>query len=210
MARAIRALVDGLPADDIAIDDRGMQYGHGMFETCRIVAGRIPLWSYHRARLAATALRLHIPLSLEPIDVEVTELAAACTDGVIKVLVTAGHGGRGYHGCRGYRGYRGNDYVARRVVAVFPPPQEIVDRGIGATVCLCKMRPATQPQLAGLKHLNRLEQVLACSERNDPGIAEGLMCDVDGRLIEGTATNLFLVRDGVSPPRTSTAAESPA
>ncbi len=58
MTRAIRALVDGLATNVIPIDDRGLQYGHGMFETCRVVAGRVPLWSYHRASLDATAQQL--------------------------------------------------------------------------------------------------------------------------------------------------------
>ena len=186
MARAIRALVDGLPEDVIAIDDRGLQYGHGMFETCRIVDGRVPLWSYHRDRLTSSARRLRVLLDLESIDADVAGLAATQTTGVVKVLVTAG---------RGDRGYRNDSVAARRVVTVFPAPEEI-DRRRGVTVRMCRMRLAAQPELAGLKHLNRLEQVLARAEWSDPGIAEGLMCDADGHLIEGTATNLFLVLEG--------------
>ena len=187
MARAIRALVDGSPVDTIPIDDRGLQYGHGMFETCRIVDGRIPLWQFHRARLSSTAARLGIPLDLASVDAEASQLATGCTDAVLKVLITAGGGGRGY---------RADTIAARRSVSVFPAPAETVDRARGVTARLCRMRLAPQPMLAGLKHLNRLEQVLARSEWTAPEIAEGLMCDVDGRLVEGTATNLFLVRDG--------------
>jgi branched-subunit amino acid aminotransferase/4-amino-4-deoxychorismate lyase len=61
MTRAIRALVDGLPVETLPIEDRGPQYGDGMFETCRVVDGRVPLWEFHRARLIATAIRLGIP-----------------------------------------------------------------------------------------------------------------------------------------------------
>ncbi len=60
---------------------------------------------------------------------------------------------------------------------------------------MCQTRLAVQPMLAGLKHLNRLEQVLARAEWSDAEVAEGLMCDVDGHLIEGVATNLFLVNN---------------
>ena len=187
MTRAIHALVDGLPADVITVEDRGLQYGHGMFETCRIVDGRVPLWPYHRERLLATALRLKIPLSIESIDADVAELAALRRVGIIKVLVTAGQGGRGY---------RADDCMARRVVTVFPAPQEIVDRRVGATVRMCQTRLALQPALAGLKHLNRLEQVLARAEWSDRNVAEGLMSDVEGNLIEGVATNLFVARNG--------------
>jgi 4-amino-4-deoxychorismate lyase len=52
------------------------------------------------------------------------------------------------------------------------------------------------PLLAGLKHLNRLEQVMACAEWDDPGIGEGLMLSTDGRLISATAANLFMVEAG--------------
>ncbi len=187
MTRALHALVDGLPVDTISIDDRGLQYGHGMFETCRVVNGRIPLWRFHAARLSATAVRLHIPLDVAAVDAEARELAAHCSDAVLKVVVTAG---------QGQRGYRSDAVTPRRIVSVFPAPVETVDRGVGATVRLCRMRLAMQPMLAGLKHLNRLEQVLARAEWSDAGVVEGLMCDVDGRLREGTMTNLFLVRDG--------------
>lgn len=157
-----------------------------MFETCRVVGGRIPLWQFHRARLSATAVRLRIPLDIALVEADSTQLCAGHADAVLKILVTAGGGGRGY---------RGDSTTARRVVSLFPAPAETVDRCIGATVRLCQMRLAVQPVLAGLKHLNRLEQVCARAEWNDPEVAEGLMCDVDGRLIEGVATNLFLVRD---------------
>jgi 4-amino-4-deoxychorismate lyase len=186
MSRAIDALVDGVRSDVIATDDRGLLYGHGMFETCRIVDGRVPLWPHHRARLSSTALRLRIALDIKAIDAEVADLAATQPAGVIKVLVTAGPG----------RGYGNNAGTARRVISVFPLRDIPPGLDTGATVRICATRLSLQPALAGLKHLNRLEQVLARAEWNDPDIAEGLMCDVEGRLIEGTATNLFLVHDG--------------
>ena len=150
MGRALHALVDGLPADVIAVNDRGLQYGHGMFETCRIVDGCVPLWPYHRARLDQTARRLNIPLLLDPIDAEVAELGATQHTGIIKVLVTAGTG----------RGFRADGNPAGRIVTVHPPSNSVVDRRIGATVRICRTRLAVQPALAGLKHLNRLERAV--------------------------------------------------
>ena len=73
-------------------------------------------------------------------------------------------------------------------------PRRYYDNGV--RVRLCRTRLATQPLLAGIKHLNRLENVLARAEWSDPDIAEGLMCDTDGKLICGTMSNLFLVKDG--------------
>ncbi len=93
MARAIRALVDGLPVETLPIDDRGLQYGHGMFETCRVVDGRIPLWQFHRARLNATAVRLRIPLDIASVEADADAASAEHTDAVLKILVTAGEAG---------------------------------------------------------------------------------------------------------------------
>jgi 4-amino-4-deoxychorismate lyase len=186
MSRAIDALVDGVRSDLIAIDDRGLLYGHGMFETCRIVDRCVPLWSYHRARLSSAALRLRIVLDIKSIDAEVADLAATQRIGVIKVLITAGPG----------RGYRSSTGPVRRVISVFPLHDAPQGRDTRMTVRICDTRLSVQPALAGMKHLNRLEQVMACNEWSDSAIAEGLMCDSEGRLIEGTSTNLFLVHDG--------------
>jgi 4-amino-4-deoxychorismate lyase len=184
MSRAIRALVDGVPATAIDVADRGFQYGHGMFETCRIVDGRVPLWAYHRARLLDTAIRLGIVLDVAKLELELTDLIADHRAAVLKVLITAGNGGRGYRYANG---------AAVRIVSLFPLTPVPMDRSQGVRVRVCRTRLAIQPALAGLKHLNRLEQVLARAEWSDPDIAEGLMCDTAGRLVEGTSTNVFLV-----------------
>jgi 4-amino-4-deoxychorismate lyase len=85
-----------------------------------------------------------------------------------------------------------------RVVAGFDAPAMVGDAyASGLRVRWCDTRLAAQPLLAGLKHLNRLEQVLARAEWSDPAVGEGLMCDVDGPVISGTMTNLFAVLDGV-------------
>jgi branched-subunit amino acid aminotransferase/4-amino-4-deoxychorismate lyase len=95
MTRAIRALVVGLSVETLPIDDRGLQYGHGMFETCRVVDGRVPSGNSHRARLSATAARLGIPLDLALVEADASQIAAGLARG-IEDTVTAGEGGRGY------------------------------------------------------------------------------------------------------------------
>jgi 4-amino-4-deoxychorismate lyase len=186
MARAIRVLVDGIPATAVDISDRGFQYGHGMFETCRVVDRRVPLWPYHRARLADTAVRLGIALDIAQLEGELADAISDQRAALLKVMITAGVG---------ERGYRFTGTSRARVVCVFPLSAERDDRGHGVTVRVCRTPLAIQPALAGLKHLNRLEQVLARAEWSDLDIAEGLMCDTAGRLIEGTTTNVFLVAD---------------
>jgi 4-amino-4-deoxychorismate lyase len=137
-----------------------------MFETCRVTGGRIPLWQFHRARLSATAVRLRISIDIASVEADATQLCAEHPDAVLKILVTAGGGGRGY---------RSAASSARRVVSLFPAPIETVDRRIGATVRLCQTRLAMQPMLTGLKHLNRLEQVLARAEWNDAAVADAVI-----------------------------------
>lgn len=108
---------------------------------------------------------------------------------VLKVLVTRGQGGRGY---------RPPDApTSRRIVSVHDSPDYPDSAWTdGVRVRWCETRLASNPRLAGIKHCNRLEQVLARAEWGDPHIAEGLMCDGHGRVIEGTMSNLFVYRDG--------------
>jgi 4-amino-4-deoxychorismate lyase len=176
-------LVNGIETHSIDVADRGLQYGHGLFETCRVVAGRIPLWTYHLARLSDGARRLGIAMDRRGVESDVAQLSTGCAAALLKIIVTGGAAGRGY----AQTGTQCNRVVARFAL---PAPRRDADRVI---VRLCKTRLSVQPALAGLKHLNRLEQVLARGEWSDASVAEGLMCDVDGRLIEGTATNLFLL-----------------
>jgi len=182
--QAERVRVNGIDTRCVDSADRGLQYGHGVFETCRVIAGRIPLWPYHRARLCSGAQRLGIAVDLAGVEADVAVLSVNVDAAVIKIIVTAGAAGRGYAAMANGR--------CNRVVSRFamPVPRSDCD---AVTVRLCSTRLSIQPALAGVKHLNRLEQVLARSEWNDASVAEGLMCDSNGRLIEGTASNLFLV-----------------
>jgi len=89
------------------------------------------------------------------------------------------------------------DATGTRIVTPSPAPGYPDNyAGQGVRVHLCRVRLATQPALAGVKHLNRLENVLARAEWRDPAIAEGLMCDMTDAVIGGTMSNLFLLRNG--------------
>lgn len=105
-------------------------------------------------------------------------------------MLTRGSGGRGY---------RAPDPASPRGMLYTTPwpefPPDAAARGVA--VRTCALRLAEQPVLAGIKHLNRLEQVLARREWDDPGIHEGLLLDTAGRVIEGISANLLLFRDGV-------------
>jgi 4-amino-4-deoxychorismate lyase len=182
-----RRLVNGVEGGAIAADDRGLQYGDGLFETMAVRDGRIRAFALHMARLETGCARLGIPMPpVALIDAECHQVLEALGTGVVKLVVTRGPGPRGYRP-------PGEPSVTRIVMAsalrVEAPAEGIVVR-------VCETRLAANPQLAGIKHLNRLEQVLASAEWQDSGVAEGLMLAADDRVIGATAANLFFVRGG--------------
>jgi 4-amino-4-deoxychorismate lyase len=183
-------LIDGVPADTIAVADRGVHYGDGLFETIAVVDGEPCLWERHLVRLRAGCERLSIPL---PPESQLADEALRLTRGVgraaLKLILTRGEGGRGYRPPDPPR--------PRRILRLSPwPAYPEAWQAMGVRVRYCRTRLGHQPLLAGLKHLNRLEQVLARAEWSDPDIAEGLMLDLDGQVVEGTQTNLFALLDG--------------
>lgn len=166
--------------------DRGLHYGDGLFETMRVINGAVRLLDLHLDRLARGAARLDIPLeAVDRLPKRVIEQAQAITDGVLKLILTRGEGGRGYLAPARPK--------PNLILLTYPAP--VVTEAL--IVRLCQLRLAQQPRLAGIKHLNRLEYVLARAEWDDPDIGEGLLQDADGFVIEGVSSNLFLVRGGV-------------
>ncbi|MGE8068471.1 aminodeoxychorismate lyase [Pseudomonas sp. NPDC089569] len=182
--------VDGQPADALSLKDRGLAYGDGLFETIAVRDGRPSLLDRHLARLAQGSSRLSINSDPDLIRSEVLAYAAALGSGVLKLVLTRGDGLRGYA--------PDPSAPARRILLGNPPaayPAVHGERGVRLFPCVTRL--SHQPLLAGLKHLNRLEQVIARSEWQDTEHAEGLMLDQADRVIEGVFSNLFLVREGV-------------
>ncbi len=181
-------LVNGLPADCVSAQDRGLAYGDGVFRTTRLQRGRILHWERQYERLAqdCAALDMVCP-ARQSFEQDIDAVLARHDTGVVKLTVTRGEGRRGYapHGVT--TPTRLLHYAALPVY-----PDDWLHRGVA--VRLCRLRLARQPRLAGIKHLNRLEQVLARAEWQDEEIFEGLLCDQRGWLISGTMTNLFVRR----------------
>ena len=181
-------LINGKAGTPLSADDRGLQYGDGLFETLALRRGEPLLWERHVQRLREGCQRLGLPMPESGLlRDELAQIAGSDARAVAKIIMTRGSAGRGYRAT--------TSGTATRIVQCLPWPAYPDSYGkAGVLVRWCKTRLARQPQLAGLKHLNRLEQVLARAEWQDD-YAEGLMCDTDGHVIEGTKTNLFLVRD---------------
>ncbi len=183
-------LINGEIGEHISISDRGLQYGDGVFETIAVYHGRPLLWQQHIARLLDGCERLSIRPAPDPESLrgDADELCADAQKAVLKVLVTRGESGRGYAISAPNR--------PNRIAMLLSWPtysREYADTGV--EVRICDTRISRNPALAGIKHLNRLEQVLARSEWQSE-YAEGLMLDEEGNIIEGTMTNLFLCSQG--------------
>lgn len=178
--------LNGEPCDEIEIDSRGLQYGDGLFETIAIRDEKPRLWSLHTDRLAQGCGRLGLDM---PNTAALRQLIESQEKafGIAKVIVAAKSGDRGYG-----RASRESDVMVR-IHNSTPLERGIYEKGVA--VMICDTTLATGSATAGLKTLNRLEQVLARNEVLSTECFEGLTRDADGRLICGTMSNLFAVKD---------------
>lgn len=194
-------LVNGVEQDQLPVSDRGLQYGDGVFETIAYHNGQLRFVSAHLDRLSQGCKRLGIDFQQR--KALKIELHKICSDldtkqsknAVVKIIVTRGSGGRGYQAAV--------DMEPTRIISIHPWPSHPEENTTaGVKVRLCQQRLVDNPALAGIKHLNRLEQILARNEWDDETIAEGLMCNAHGDIVEGTFSNIFMVKSGmlITPP----------
>jgi 4-amino-4-deoxychorismate lyase len=182
--------VDGARTDVLPCDDRGLAYGDGVFETLLVRAGRPRFLDAHLARLSRGCARLRIPFAaLRELRADIeAAVALAPRLAVLKIVVTRGSALR--------RGYAADGAeTPRRIVSLWnAAPFEIGD---GVTLARTSLRVTDQPALAGIKHLNRLENVLASNEARASGAFDALLLGADDRLVSGAMSNVFIVRSGV-------------
>jgi 4-amino-4-deoxychorismate lyase len=181
-----RYLVDGRSA---CVDpaDRGLAYGDGLFETMAARDGELRWLGHHKARLAEGCRRLGIPEpDWEIVRAEIARLAPSSGRAVVKLIVTRGSGARGY---------RPPEKLAPcRILSIGPWPVTPASHYThGIVVHSCRIRLGENPALAGMKHLCRLEQVLAQRELADTGADEGLVLGASGFVAGGTSSNAFAV-----------------
>ena len=177
--------------DAVDVTDRGLAYGDGLFETMLVHGGRVQRLEHHLNRLRLGCARLALPHP-EPSELvqKIEAAAASINDGSLKLMLTRGPGPRGY----------APPVDATPTVILLP------GTGLGPAlsdlaVATLAIRLAENVKLAGIKHLNRLEQVLARLELADIDADEGLMLSTGGAVIGGTSRNLFAVfGDAVKTP----------
>ena len=182
------SLINGIATEFISIDDRGLNYGDGLFETMLYKDGKCQFWDLHISRLKAGSQKLNICFPGEQCFLDdVIKLLAdvESQDFIIKLMLTRGSGGRGYA--------VKEKPIPLRITSLFPYQATDSDKtGINAT--LCEQTVSINPGLAGIKHLNRLENVIARNEWHDE-FQEGIMLDSEKNVIEGTMSNLFIIKN---------------
>ncbi|HUE10368.1 MAG TPA: aminodeoxychorismate lyase [Steroidobacteraceae bacterium] len=180
--------INGRASTAIDHRDRGLQYGDGVFETMRVGQGRIRLLDYHLERLYEGCRRLNIRApDAGKLERELVMHAASRADAVLKLIVTRGIGPRGYRSSGQER--------CTRVISLHALPRSVARAALEPKhLRMCRTQLGTNPALAGLKTLNRLESVVARAEWRDARVWDGLMRDIEGNVISGTMSNFFIKR----------------
>ena len=194
-----KSWVNGRSAETISILDRGLAYGDGLFETILIQSARPLLLRLHLDRLCVGAECLKIPFDRIQLSDEIAQFVDEAAEEsfpsgesrrVLKIILTRGVGGRGYQFSQSLQN-------PSRILQLFPFPDYPVENSIsGIKIRMCHTRASQNSALAGLKHLNRIDNVIARNEWDDSDIREGLMLDAAGSLVEGTMSNVFIVKNG--------------
>ena len=185
-------LINGEDKETISVLDRGLQYGDGLFETMAVHNGKIHLWESHWERLTYGCEQLSIKLpDKEIIEKEIDLICDKNKDQtqfIIKLIVTRGEGQRGYPFT--------SEQNVTRILSSHPWPNYPESyQSEGVAVRYCETTLSENKKLAGIKHLNRLEQILARNEWDTDEFQEGLMLTMHGHVVDGTMSNIFAVKD---------------
>ncbi|MBW1213737.1 aminodeoxychorismate lyase [Pantoea allii] len=177
--------INGTEQPHLAASDRAVQFGDGCFTTAAVCQGKIVLFDMHMQRLQQSCERLWLSgVDWSALAQEMQQAASGHDRAVLKVILSAGSGGRGYSrtGCSG----------PTRIVSVSAWPAHYARlQQTGVKLAVSPVRLARQPQFAGLKHLNRLEQVMIRAHLEQTDADEALVLDTAGWVVECCAANLF-------------------
>lgn len=178
-------LINGLEHDFLPASDRATQFGDGCFTTARILGGEVCLLEAHIHRLQMACETLLIPFThWDTLRSEMKRLASDTHAGVLKTIISRGSGGRGYSGA--------SCLNPTRILSVSAYPAQYERwRKDGVVLTLSPVRLGRNPMLAGIKHLNRLEQVLIRTHLEQTDADEALVLDSEGFITECCAANLL-------------------
>jgi 4-amino-4-deoxychorismate lyase len=169
--------------------DRGLNYGDGFFTTAKVIAGQVEHWQYHKARLVECAERLAFPaINFTELEQHIAKAITGCQLNVLKIVITRGEGGRGY-------GLPQHTHLTILITVLGFPQSYPALAKTGVSLALSPIKLAAQPLLAGLKTLNRLEQVLIKNAMAKQQCDDVLVLDHQNNVIEASAANIFAIRD---------------
>jgi 4-amino-4-deoxychorismate lyase len=183
-------LINGAESSEHSVLDRAFAFGDGVFETILFVGGKLAFERFHVERLQEGCRRLSIAIDVERINSDITVAlnrldAFSVERAVVKVTVTRGVGGRGYAVM--------DSVLPTLIIGVFPQASITASHAQqGVAMLLCEHRLSSNPVLAGIKHLNRLDNVLAKIECQQANKDDGIVCDQSGRVVEAVSSNVFV------------------
>ena len=185
--------INGKLTEKISIKDRAVQYGDGVFETIAVDNFVLKFWNEHYQRLNKGCRILKIKCPKESfLKKEINNFIKRIKNKkfVLKIIISRGKGGRGYNPPK--------KIIPTRILGIYNwPNYPVKNYTKGIKINICKTRIALQPSLSRIKHLNRLEQILARSEWQNNIIAESLMMDLNNNIIEGTMSNIFGIKKNI-------------
>lgn len=169
---------------------RSFLYGDGHFTTALVSNGEIELLSRHLARLEQASLQLRFnKIHWQKLQQFVMTLATTIDNGILKIQIDRGEGIRGY----------GNTVDISPTIFVWLTATNEFQNVLPKVVPrleVVETRLSHNELLAGLKHTNRIEQAIIAAELESKNLADGLVLDVDGRLIETNKANVFWCEQG--------------
>ncbi|HHF0504376.1 TPA: aminodeoxychorismate lyase [Vibrio antiquarius] len=180
--------VNGVPQTHVELGDRSFQYGDGGFTTILTQNGELVYWQEHIERMKSCldVLKISSP-DWQVVRDWASNAALSDAQAGVKIHVSRGIGGRGYSP---------NDIEGPIVtISNFAFPSHYSSwQEKGVDLGVCETRLGVQPLLAGHKHNNRLEQILAKAEIDDTEFADAITLNVQNHVIETTMANLFWVK----------------
>ena len=183
--------VNGQQVTQINITDRAFAYGDGLFTTAKVEHGKVVFINEHLQRLLKGCEQLKLPQpDIKAIKIKITKLALIYPEAVLKVVVTAGQGGRGYS--------RQGTGELTVVISLFQFPNHYHQwQQQGIILGISKQRLGINPMLSGIKHLNRLEQVLIRAELDERREDDLVVLNINEQVIETSCANIYWLKQGV-------------
>ena len=185
--------INGKLTNKISVEDRAVQYGDGVFETIAVKENLLEFWKEHYLRLnkGCKVLKIKCPSELF-LKKEINKFVKKIKKKkfILKIIISRGIGGRGYNLPKKAK--------PTRILGAYNwPNYSKANLKKGIKMDVCKIKIATQPYLSQIKHLNRLEQIIARSEWQGKNISESIMLDFNKNVIEGTMSNIFGVKKNI-------------